>query len=146
MPSGGPALLSSLPPGLSKHHLELRQRSPFSLLHAPGRFRQRDPGLPRSHCLSSVLHSPSKGAMAEPTCLTPCESTSPWACVLVCVNFPLWRKGVSHQKVALRFLLLPLLLQRFRNSVCTSFVGSLGRIGIITALEGPGPSHAGVDC
>nr|KAF6326041.1 yippee like 4 [Myotis myotis] len=46
---------------------------PF-LLHAPG------DSLP-----VPCLHSPSKGATAEPTCLTPCESTSLFVCVRVCV-------------------------------------------------------------
>jgi hypothetical protein len=39
--------------------------------------------------------------MAEPTCLTPCESTSFFVCVLVRVNvFPLWRKWVGHQVIS----------------------------------------------
>lgn len=88
-----------------------------------GVFRERvipgvkgSPQSPPAPC----LRSPSRGAMAEPTCLTPCESAPlPRACVAVWVNSsPLCREGLSRPRW------VPCALW-----VCLSFGGSPGELG-----------------
>ena len=105
-----------------------------------GGFRERvtpgvkgSPQSPPALC----LRSPSRGAMAEPTCLTPCESTPlPCACVPVWVNsFPLWREGLSRPRGVPCALWVCL---SFGGSpVCCSFVGSPGELGC-QALDSKG--------
>lgn len=52
----------------------------------PARTRARVVGMAHWSLGALCLHSPSKGAMAEPTCLTLCESTSlPRMCPCLCV-------------------------------------------------------------
>uniref|UniRef100_A0ABI7ZSP4 Yippee domain-containing protein n=1 Tax=Felis catus TaxID=9685 RepID=A0ABI7ZSP4_FELCA len=88
------------------------------------------------------LHSLSKGAMAEPTCLTPCESTSLFVCMCVCAclnDFPVWEREVSHPQVAWRLLLW----QRGPETQCAVLPWSMWAE---LEREGPGTSHERVDC
>lgn len=128
------------PPGLASPG---RGHAACPLLRGP---RRRGQGPPSGHCLS-CLHSPSKGATAGPTCLTPCESTSLLVrvCLRACLML-LCGEGGSHRKVALHSALPPLLQRGSGAPTAVLLWGVWAEVASRLEEEGPGTSPKGAGC